>query len=374
MRSFAKLGAVDPGFSPDRLMVAELPLSPKTYADNAVRTLAVERLLERVEALPGVESAAVTTLLPLSGTGGSIHFNIQRRPPKSAKDWILTSVRAVTHAYFDTMGMQIVSGRGFTALDREGTPTVTIVSEAFVKTYMPNDEPIGQKISLGTEFDGTLPWLEIIGVSADVRQTADADGRSEIFVPYEQYPDPFFSRMYQNITVAVRTAGAPGALAPAFRAAVAEIDRNQPIVNLRTMTTLMDGAVAQPKFRTALIALFAAIALVLAGIGVYGLLAHGVVQRRGEFGVRLALGASPGQVTSLVVREGLVLAAVGLALGLATAAFAVRLIQTMLFNVTAWDAAAWVSAVGALAVVTLIASWIPARRSARVPPADALRG
>jgi putative ABC transport system permease protein len=374
LRSFAKLGAVDPGFSPDRLMVAELPLSPKTYADNAVRTLAVERLLERVEALPGVESAAVTTLLPLSGTGGSIHFNIQRRPPKSAKDWILTSVRAVTHAYFDTMGMQIVSGRGFTALDREGTPTVTIVSEAFVKTYMPNDEPIGQKISLGTEFDGTLPWLEIIGVSADVRQTADADGRSEIFVPYEQYPDPFFSRMYQNITVAVRTAGAPGALAPAFRAAVAEIDRNQPIVNLRTMTTLMDGAVAQPKFRTALIALFAAIALVLAGIGVYGLLAHGVVQRRGEFGVRLALGASPGQVTSLVVREGLVLAAVGLALGLATAAFAVRLIQTMLFNVTAWDAAAWVSAVGALAVVTLIASWIPARRSARVPPADALRG
>jgi ABC-type antimicrobial peptide transport system permease subunit len=249
-----------------------------------------------------------------------------------------------------------------------------VVNETFVKNYMRGENPIGKKVSLGTEYDGSLPWLTIVGISHDTLQTADTDAKAELFVPYEQYPDEFFARMYQNITVAVRTSGDPGAMAPAFRAAVAEIDRNQPIVNLRTMNALMSTAVAQPKFRTSLIALFAAVALVLAGIGVYGLVAHGGMQRRAEFGVRLALGATPRQVTGLVIREGAILAAVGLVLGLVGAVFAVKMVQTMLFNVTTWDAAAWIGAVGALALVALVASWIPARRSSRVPPVEALRG
>jgi putative ABC transport system permease protein len=327
-----------------------------------------------VRALPGAKNAAVTTILPLSGTGGSIHHNLQKRPPHSAADWIMANLRAVSRTYFDTMGMPVKRGRGFTADDKEGSPHVVVVNDAWVRQFMPNDEPIGEKISLGTEYDGSLPWLTIVGVVGNVLQAPDAEAKGELYVPYEQYPDPFFTRMYQTITVAVRPTAPPGEMATSFRQTVLAFDRNQPIVNLRTMDALMDVAVAQPKFRTLLLGLFAAIALTLAGIGVYGLLAHGVVQRQGEFGVRLALGATTGQITRLVIREGLTLAVIGAVAGLAGAYFAVRLLQTMLFNVTMWDAAAWGTAVATLGAIALIASWIPARRATRVLPADALRG
>jgi putative ABC transport system permease protein len=377
MRSFAKLQNVNPGFTPDHLLIAELPMSPKTYADPAVRTNAVEQWLERFRALPGATSAAVTTTLPLSGTGSNLHHNIQKRPPASSKDWILVNPRAVTRTYFETMGIPVTRGRAFSRDDREGSPHVAIVNEAWVKQFKASgdadDFPIGEKISLGTEYDGSLPWLTIVGVVGNVLQSPDAEAKGELYLPYEQYPDPFFTRMYQTITVAVRTSGPPGALAPTFRQAVLALDRHQPIVNLRTMDALMSVAVAQPKFRTLLLGLFAAIALVLAGIGVYGLLAHGVVQRQNEFGIRLALGATRGQITALVVGEGLILAAMGTAIGLAGAFFGVRLIQAMLFALSPSDLPAWSGAVIAILVVTLLASWIPARRATRVSPADALR-
>lgn len=373
LRSFSNLQGVNPGFRTDHLLVADVPLSPATYTAADIRTQAVENLLERVRALPGVQSVGATTILPLSGTGGSIHHNLQKRPPASAKDWILANLRAVNRSYFATMEMPIVRGRGFTRDDREGTEHVVVVNEAWVKQFMPNDEPIGEKISLGTEYDGSLPWLTIVGVVGDVLQAPDAEAHGELYVPYEQYPDPFFNRMYQNVTIAVRTATPPGAMAPAFRQAVRDFDPNQPVVNLRTMEALMDGAVSQPRFRTVLLGLFAAIALVLAGIGIYGVLAHGVVRRRGEFGVRLALGATPGRITRLVVGEGLLLAGIGVVIGLITAYFAVRLVQTMLFNLNVSDAVSWGAGVAAVLGAALVASYVPARRATRVSAADALR-
>jgi putative ABC transport system permease protein len=373
IRSFARLQDVNPGFRSDHLLVAELPLSPKTYAANEVRTNAVDHLLERLRGLPGVKNAAVTTILPLSGTGGSIHHNLQKRPPHSAKDWILANLRAVTRTYFDTMAIPVKSGRGFTRDDREGSPHVVIVNEAWVKQFMPNEQPLGEKISLGTEYDGSLPWLTIVGVVGNVLQAPDAEAKGELYVPYEQHPDAFFARMYQNITVAVRTTQPPGEMSAALRQTVLDVDPNQPIVNLRTMDALMDVAVAQPKFRTILLGLFAALALTLAGVGVYGLLAHGVTQRQNEFGVRLALGATAAQVTGLVIREGLTLAAVGIAAGLVGAYFSVRLLETMLFRLSVWDASAWGTAVAMLLAIALAASWIPARRATRVSPANALR-
>jgi putative ABC transport system permease protein len=250
---------------------------------------------------------------------------------------------------------------------------VAVVTEAFVRQYFPGQNPLGQRIALGTEFDGSEPWREIVGVIGDLLQSPDGEGKSELFVPYEQHPDDFFSRMYQNVTIAVRTTGEPSAMAASFRQAVRAIDPQQPIVNLRTMDAVMDAAVTQPRFRTTLLGLFAGIALILAGIGIYGLLAHGVAQRRMEFGVRLALGATSRQLTGLVVREGLVLAAIGVAAGAITAALGVRLLQTMLFGVTLWDVAAWASAVLVLVAVAVIASWIPARRASAVNPVTALR-
>jgi putative ABC transport system permease protein len=373
MRSFLRLQDVSPGFTSSRLLVAEVPLSPRTYANHEVRTAAVQNLLDRVTALPGVKQAAATTILPLSGTGGSLHFNIQGRPPKSAADWIMLNFRAVSRTYFATMEIPVTRGRGFSAEDREGSPHVAVVTEAFVRQYFPAQEPLGQRISLGTEFDGSEPWREIVGVTGDLLQSPDGEGKSELFVPYEQHPDNFFSRMYQNVTIAVRTEGDPAGAASSFRAAVRAIDPQQPIVNLRTMDAVMDAAVTQPRFRTTLLGLFAAIALVLAGIGIYGLLAHGVAQRRVEFGVRLALGATTSQLTGLVVREGLTLAAGGLVLGILAAILGVRLLQTMLFGVTLWDVAAWLSAIAVLLLVAFVASWIPARRAANVAPGAALR-
>jgi putative ABC transport system permease protein len=373
MRSFLRLQDVSPGFTASKVLVAEVPLSPRTYAAHDVRTNAVESLLEDIRTIPGVTNAAATTLLPLSGTGGSLHFNIQGRPPKSSSDWISLNFRAVTRSYFSTMEIPVRRGRGFGPEDRQGAPHVAVVTEAFARQFFPAEDVIGQRIALGTEFDGSEPWREIVGVVGDVLQSPDGDGQPELFVPYEQHPDDFFARMYQNITIAVRTAGEPAAVTTAFRAAVTHMDTNQPIVNLRTMTDVRDAAVTQPRFRTTLLGMFAAMALILAGIGVYGLLAHGVAQRRSEFGIRLALGATAAQITGLVIREGMVLAGAGVVLGVFIAMLSVRLVQTMLFGVTMWDGGAWLMSGAALLVVALVASWFPARRATKVAPSLVLR-
>jgi putative ABC transport system permease protein len=373
MRSFTRLQQVSPGFAPEHLVVADIPMSPRTYAADDARTNAVERLIERSYSLPGAQGAAVTTLLPVSGPGATFHFNIQGRPPKGARDWIMANFRAVSRKYFETMRIPIRQGRGFREVDRQGSPPVVVVNESFVRQFFPNVNPIGQRMAIGTEFDGSLPWLEVVGVVGDVLQSPDAAAKSEFYVPYEQHPDPFFTRMYQNITLVVRTTGDPASVAPALRQVVHELDRNQPIVNLRTMESVVEQAVAQPRFRTVLLSLFAASALLLAGVGVYGLLAHGVMQRQNEFGVRLALGAPPQRVTGMVVREGLALAATGLTIGLIGAAFAVRLLASVLYGITMWDPIAWATAAGALALAALAASWLPARRAVRVDPVVALR-
>ena len=373
MRSFIRLQDVSPGFEASNLLVAEVPMSPRNYSSHEVRTNAVAALLDRVRAIPGVRSAAVTTLLPLSGAGGSLHFNIEGRQPRSSSDWIMLNFRAVSRDYLATMEIPVKRGRSFTTEDRQGSPYVAVVTEAFVKQYFPDGNVIGKRIALGTEYDGSEPWRQIVGVVGDVLQSPDGDGKSELFVPYEQHPDNFFSRMYQNITVALRTEGEPTAVASAFRGAVRQWDSNQPIVNLRTMNDVKAVAVTQPRFRTTLLGLFAVIALILAGVGVYGLLAQGVAQRRNEFGVRLALGATARQVTGLVIREGLLLAGAGLGAGIAIAVLTVRLVQTMLFGVTLWDTVVWLASAAALITVAALASWIPARRATRVAPSVALR-
>jgi putative ABC transport system permease protein len=373
LRSFARLQQVAPGFDANRLLVADVPLSPRTYAANDRRTAAVEQLIARAASMPGALGAAVTTVLPVSGSGASIHFNIKGRPPKSARDWILANQRAVSHGYLPLMRIPIVRGRGFTEADREGAPYVAVVNEAFARQFFPGGDPIGQHFSWGTEFDGTLPWLEIVGIAGNVLQAPDAEAKAEAYVPYEQYPDDFFAPAYRNIKLVVRAANDPAPLAPELRQMVRALDADQPVVNVRTMDAVMDVAVAQPKFRTVLLGAFAGVALLLAAVGIYGLVAHGVAEREREFGVRLALGAAPERVQALVVGEGLRLACVGLALGSVAALFAVRLLRTALFGVTPWDPAAWVVAALALLAAAGLAAWIPARRVVRVDPAIALR-
>ncbi len=188
-----------------------------------------------------------------------------------------------------------------------------------------------------------------------------------------QYPDPVLRRLYSNLTVVLKTAVPPAQLASAMREVVREVDPDQPVANVRTMEDVLSASVTQPRFRTLLLGLFAVIALTLAGIGVYGLLAHGVAQRINEFGVRMALGASPSDVLRLVLAEGVALALTGVAVGAAGAALAVRVLGTVLFSVSQWDPVAWTGAVGTLLAVSLLASWLPARRAVRTDPVVALR-
>lgn len=373
IRSFGRLQEVSPGFDSSHVLVADLPLSSVAYANDDARTNAVRGVIDKARALPGVTSAAATTQLPMSGAGAAIHFNIKSQPPAGPEQYTMANYRAVTADYFATMGIALRRGRAFSSRDREGSPRVIVVNESMVRQHFRGANPIGQQISLGTVPDPESPWMEVVGVVADVRQTPDAEAKAEMYVPYVQYPDPVLRRLYSNVTIVLKSSVPPAQLAAPMRDVVREVDPNQPVANVRTMDDVLSASVTQPRFRTMLLGLFAGIALTLAGIGVYGLLAHGVTERMNEFGVRLALGASPRSVLALVMKEGLVLTAAGVAIGIAGATVAVRVLGTVLFGVSQWDPAAWIASIATLVAVALLASWFPARRAVRTDPVIALR-
>jgi putative ABC transport system permease protein len=373
LRSVSALTRVPPGFTADNLLIVNLPLSPRRYADNAVRGAAVERILDRVRALPGVRSAAITTLVPMQGAGSTIHFNRASQPPKGPDDYVVAGYRAVTPDYLRTLGMPLVKGRLLSERDREGAPHVVVINESMARQFFPGKEPLGERIQLGTEPDPQFPTMEIVGVVGDVRQSFEAGSKAEMFVPYLQHPDPILVGMYLNPTLVVRTTVDPLSLAASLRAALHEIDPEQPLVNLRTMQAQMAGTTAQPRLQAFLLGVFAGLAVLLAVVGVYGVIAYTVAQRVPEIGVRLALGASPGHVVGRVVLEGARLAALGVLLGLVAAAFASRAVESLLFSVRGLDPLTFAVAPLVLGLAAVFASWLPARRAARVSPASALR-
>jgi putative ABC transport system permease protein len=373
IRSFAVLQDVPSGFDTANALVAELPLSSATYADDATRTAAVDRLIERIRSLPGVTGAATTTQLPMAGGGATIHFNVHGAPPAGPEQFTAAGYRAISADYFSTMGIALRRGRMLTAADRHGSMPVVVVNETMARQHIRSSNPVGQRLQLGAIPDDATPWMEVVGVVADVRQAPDAEAKAEMYVPYAQHPDPVLRRLFANVTLVVKTAGPPAQLASAVRSIVREIDPDQPIANVRTLEDVTSASVTQPRFRTFLLGLFAAIALVLAGIGVYGLLAHGVAQRLNEFGVRMALGASPDAVLRLVLKEGATLSVIGIGAGLLLAALTVRVLRSVLFSISLWDPVAWIGATITLLAVALLASWIPARRAVRTDPVVALR-
>ena len=373
LRSFSTLTQVAPGFSPERLLVINLPLSPRSYGDNVVRTAAVERIVERVSALPGIEEAAITTMVPMAGAGATIHFNRAAFPPKGPEEYVMAGYRAVTPGYLATLGVPLTRGRLLEPRDQAGAPNVVVINESMARQYFPNLEPVGQRMQIGTEPDPNFPTMEVVGVVGDVKQSFEAGSKSEFFVPYAQFPDPVLTGMYLNVALVARTAGDPAAAAPAIRAALREIDANQPLVNVRTMASAMAGTVAQPRLQMMLLLIFAGVAVLLSVIGVYGVMAYTVSQRVAEIGVRMAMGASPSQVVGMVVRQGAVLAAAGITIGLVGAAFAARAVQSLLFvEARGFSPLTFALAAFALAAAALVASYIPARRAARVSPVNTL--
>ena len=372
LRSFSSLVRVSPGFNPSNLLVVNLPLSPRKYRDDDLRAGTVQQILDKLRASPGVQSAAMTTTLPMAGAGATIHFNRAAYPPKGPDDYVMAGHRAVTPEYLQTLGVQLLHGRLLSAWDRQGAPLVAVINESMARQYFPDRNPVGERFQLGTEPDPEFPTMEIVGIVADVKQSFEAGAKAEFFVPYFQHPDSMLVNMYLNTALVVRTTGNPSELTATVRSIIRDIDPTQPLVNIRTMETAMANTVAQPRFQMSLLISFAALALVLSAIGVYGVMAYTVSQRVPEIGVRMAVGASPGQVVRMVVWQGAKLTGLGVALGLAAAAFGAVGMQSLLFEVRALDPMTFGIAPLVLAVAALLASYLPARRAARISPLAAL--
>ncbi len=372
LRSFARLINVPPGFNSGNLLVVNLPLSPQKYHDDASRTAVVDEIVARIRTLPGVAGAGMTTTLPMAGAGSTIHFNRAAYPPKGPDDYVMAGYRAVTPGYLSALGVPLRRGRMLSDRDRNGTRRVVVINESMARQYFPDRDPLGQRIQLGTEPSPDFPTMEIVGIVGDVKQSFETGSNAEMFVPYEQYPDQIFANMYLNTALIVRTAGSPIDVTRAVRAAILEIDPGQPLVNVRTMDDAIAGTVAQPRFQMTLLMIFASIAVALAAVGVYGIMAYTVSQRTPEIGVRMAVGASPNRVVAMVVWQGARLAVLGVVLGLIAAALAAGAMQTMLFEMKGIDPATFAGASLVLALAALLASYVPARRAARISPLAAL--
>jgi putative ABC transport system permease protein len=370
LRSFSRLQDVPPGFQADHLLVADLPLSQGTYAKPEQRFGFFDRLVERAKSLPGVRSAGAASFLPVSGGGGLLHFNISGRPPKSPHDYTAAGYRTITPNYFETLGVPLEQGRFFTAADTEKAPAVVVINAAMARTYFPGENPLGKRMQIGATPVSDVPWMEVVGVVGDVRQGLDLDPKAEMYLPYRQADQllPVF-----QLSIVLRTAADPMLDASALRSALAEIDPNQPLVRVRTMEENMAATVAQPRFRTWLIGIFAALALVLAGVGVYGVMSYTVTQRTNEIGIRVTLGAQPEDVFRIVVGEGLRLALAGVGLGILGALALTRLLRSFLFGVSAYDPLTFVGVAFVLTFVAVAASFFPARRATLVDPMVALR-
>jgi putative ABC transport system permease protein len=370
LRSFSHLQDVTPGFRTDHLFVADVPLSQNAYAKPEQRYQFFDRLVDRARALPGVSSAGAASFLPVSGGGSIIHFNIQGRPPKTPHDFTAAGYRAVTPDYLETLKAPLLQGRLFTLADNDKAPPVVVVNATMARNFFHGENPLGKRMQLGATPEQDVPWMEIVGVVGDMLPGLGVDPQSEMYLPYRQADAllPVF-----QLSVVLRTAGEPRAQAAALRSALAEIDPSQPLVKVRTMEDNMAATVAQPKFRTWLIGIFGVLAMLLAAVGIYGVMSYSVTQRTSEIGIRVTLGAQPADVFRTVVGEGLRFALMGVGVGIAAGLALTRLLRSFLYGISASDPLTFSGVAILLFLVALAASFFPARRATRVNPIVALR-
>ena len=371
VRSFLELRAVDPGIAPEHVLTLRVGLpTPKgePTADDRARWVAwFARATARLRQLPGARAAAATDILPFDGNDSRYTFDIEGEPPRRVADLPHEEVREVTPGYFEALGIPLVRGRVPGDGDDAAAPRIVVVNQALARRYWPHGEdPVGRRIKLHGE--GRSGWSTIVGVVGDVRGFGlDQPARPELFVPYAQLTDS------AGMAIVVRSDGDAAALAPSVRAALAEVDATQPIFDVQPMSALIASSLAQRRFALVLMLVFAGVALLLAAVGVYGVMSYSVAQRTQELGIRVALGASTANVLGLVVGDGLRLIAAGLVAGLGGALALTRLIASLLFSVSPTDPATFAVLALLLAAVALVAIVIPARRALRVDPMQALR-
>ncbi len=366
IKSFVRLLEVKPGFNPANVLTMDIQLPdlpPSRYAKDEEQTAFFQRLMDRIKALPGVDGASGVVTLPLTGAFESTDLILAGQESLPNAQRPEADYTTVTPDFFRTMQIPLLQGRQFTTQDTKGTPGVIIINDILARRCWPGEDPIGKHFTVGFE---KTP-REIVGVVASIKQTTlAAAGRPAMYMPHLQSPS-------SGMTVLVRTSGAPMAMAAAVREQVWAIDKNVPVTHVQTMDQVFGDSVAQPRFSMLVVGLFAALALVLASVGIYGVMAYSVSRRAHEIGVRMALGARTGQVLKLVLKEGMTLTLMGIAVGLFGAFALTRLMATLLFGVTAKDPSTFISVATLLAAVALVACYIPARRATKVDPLVALR-
>ncbi|MGH9754452.1 MAG: ADOP family duplicated permease [Blastocatellia bacterium] len=359
IRSFVAMLRDDIGFNPHSVLSFHLPLSGEKYSEAQQRGF-YDQLLKRLETLPGVVAAGATSIPPMSGNSENSSFEIVGRPPFEKGKGPTAAYRVVTPGYFDVIGMSLRRGRDFTANDNEQAPGVVIINETFARRFFPNLEAIGQRIIIGRP-------MEIVGIVGDIKDLSlDIVPRPGFYVPYAQNPRT-------NMGVALRATAEPTALTGAARNEVMKLDPALPVSNPKSVERMIHEQTSPKRIMTAMMGVFAAIALLLAGVGLYAVMAYAVSQRTHEIGVRMALGARARDILRLITGQGLKLTLAGLALGTAGAFALTRVMEPLLYGVTATDPLTFILISLSLAAVALLACWIPARRATKVDPMVALR-
>jgi predicted permease len=366
IRSFIRLQQFELGFNPEHLLTMRIQLPGSKYREPNQIAGFYKQLLERMEAIPGVQSAGAISSIFLTDTPQSTSFTIEGRPAFTGMESIEVPFDSVSTDYFRVMGIPLLAGREFDEHDAIGTTPVAIINQTFARRFFPGEDPVGKRYVYG----GPSPenkWITIVGVVADMRRTGfDRPVRPETFLPQFQNPA-------NALTIVARTSGDPASLAGALRDEVWAIDKDQSVFDIKTMRQTLSEMLSQRRFNTLLFGIFAAVALILAAVGIYGVMSYAVAERTHEIGLRMALGAQTSDVLNLIVRQGMRLAIIGLAAGLAASFALTRVMSTLLYGVSATDPLTFILIPVVLAGVALAACFVPARRAMRVDPMVALR-
>ncbi len=361
MRSFLRLESVSPGFQPANLLTMRIGLSGARYPQLAQRVAFYDRILERVATIPSVQQAALTSALPVNGRNLGYFFNIEGRPALESTKAPTAWLQSISPDYFQTLEIPILAGRTFSPADNAGAPLVAMINETMARRFWPNESPIGKHVIYARE----SIVVEIVGIAADVKIGALDDNS-----PYNQMYVPYRQRPFQTMSLVTR---GPSNVASAERREIMQIDPDQPVANVRTMDQVIAESVSQPRLRTALIGSFAALALVLAIIGIAGVVAWSVSQRTNEIAIRMALGARSSNVIAMILRQAFVMIGAGQLIGLMGALLLTRVLSTFLFGISPEDPATFAAVLILLALVALAASMLAARRALRIDPVIAMR-
>ena len=363
IRSFSRLQQTHLGFDPENVVALNLSLSRSKYPEEHQHVAFYQAALERLRAVGGVQSAGATTGLPLTLSVSGSDVRIEGHPDPEPGTETIINTRSVTPGYFGTLGIRLIKGRDFTDRDNSDAPKVAVINSHLARTHFPGEDPLGKRIT----FDDGESWISIAGVIDDVKQLGlDSSAQPEVYFPYAQATHP-------SMSIVVRTNSSQSNMVAAMKSQIQEIDKDLPVADVRTMSQLLSQSVSGPRFNMLLLTVFAIAALVLAAVGIYGVMSYSVSQRTHEIGIRMALGARTSEVLRLVITHGMFLTLVGLAVGFVASLLLTQLMSSMLFGVTATDPITFAAVSVLLAGVALGACFVPARRAAKVDPMVALR-